>query len=198
MAVKETLLSLEETTARDIGAVCCNCWVARRALRGCETGPRGPIDRKSSTQLNDRACANVEQSKHIAIGVDIGGTFHRRHPRRRAGRQRLLGQGADHAGAPGAGGADGRCAGARAGQGASRRRRGPSCTARRLATNAIIERKGARTALAHHARLSRCARDRHRASLRPARSVHRVPRAAGAAPPAHRHRRARALRRAAS
>ena len=33
------------------------------------------FERKSSTQLKAKARANVEQSKEIAIGVDIGGTF---------------------------------------------------------------------------------------------------------------------------
>jgi N-methylhydantoinase A/oxoprolinase/acetone carboxylase beta subunit len=37
--------------------------------------PAKSRDHKSSSQIKTRACARVEQSKHIAIGVDIGGTF---------------------------------------------------------------------------------------------------------------------------
>ena len=64
-----------------------------------------------------------------------------------------------------------------------------------LATNALIERKGARTALRHHRGLSRHARDRLREPLRAVRHLHREARAAGAARPAlHRARAHRAPR----
>ena len=53
-----------------------------------------------------------------------------------------------------------------------------------LATNAIIERKGARTALDRDGRLPRRDRDRRRGTLRPVRHLHRQAEAAGAAPPA--------------
>jgi N-methylhydantoinase A len=46
-----------------------------RSLRDCETSTGCPFEGKSSTLLKTKACANMEISKHIAIGVDIGGTF---------------------------------------------------------------------------------------------------------------------------
>ena len=48
----------------------------RRALfAAARASIGGPFDHKSSIQLKARAHTHVEQSKHIAIGVDIGGTF---------------------------------------------------------------------------------------------------------------------------
>lgn len=62
---------MEETTAHDTEAVCCQCGYWTAALVVAD----GSFDCKSSNPLRVRAHANVEQSKHIAIGVDIGGTF---------------------------------------------------------------------------------------------------------------------------
>ena len=150
---------------------------------------------KSSTQIKTRARRAWNSNKHIAIGVDIGGTFtdvilvdERRRPH-------LFGQGADHAGAA----RRRRCWTAVAQvleQAKSRHDCGAHDRARHDAGDQRHHRaQGRAHRAAHHARLSRCARDRNRASLRPARSLHRIPRAAGAAPSAHRHHRTRALRR---
>ena len=85
-------------------------------------------------------------TKDLRLAVDIGGTF--TDIVLEAGGERCTPQGADHAAArPRQAVIDG----ARADPGRGRPRASAtstsSCTARRLATNAIIERKGARTAL---------------------------------------------------
>ena len=124
------------------------------------------------------------------IGVDIGGTFTDFALFDDARPASVRPQAAHHAGRPVAGRGRGRGDAGRQGGGVDLADVERSCHGTTLVTNAVIERKGARTGDAGQPPASAtCSISRMRAALRPVRPAPAVSRAAGAAPAALRGRR---------